>query len=131
MLSYAVPDGYERLEKPLALARAQYRPIKGLHVLMRFQRLRRSRVDGESVQLQWSEWSLGEIVKQRSAPGLVDIQWPDVGRRTSELNLAEYGGGPEDGPKACWVFCKKYKADRSGIVILCIVIPVQNTTFIL
>lgn len=29
--------------------------------------------------------------------GLVDILWPDVGRRTSNLNLLQYGGGPAVG----------------------------------
>ena len=47
------------------------------------------------VTLHWCEWELGKIVKQRSSPGLVDIEWPDVGRRTSKLSLGEYGGGPE------------------------------------
>ena len=78
-----------------------------MYVLMRFQRTRRSRVDRNLVTLHWCEWELGKIVKQRSSPGLVDIEWPDVGRRTSKLSLGEYGGGPEDGPNPCWVFCRK------------------------
>ena len=78
-----------------------------MFVLMRFQRTRRVRVDGNPVSQQWSEWELGEVVKQRVTRGLVDINWPDVGRRTSKLNLEEYGGGPDDGPAPTWVFCRK------------------------
>ena len=79
-----------------------------MYVLMRFQCTRRSRVDGNLVTLHWCEWELGKIVKQRSSPGLVNIKWPDVGRRTSKLSLGEYGGGPEDGPNPCRVFCRKW-----------------------
>ena len=102
--SFAVPDGYERVARPVFWDHAQ---LVGYYVLMRFQRSRRTRVDGNPVTVQWSEWSLGKVVKQRTAPGSVDIMWPDVGRRTSKLDLDQYGGGSEDGPGACWVFCRK------------------------
>ena len=99
--SFAVPRGFGRVEKPFAFPSM----LVGLFVLMRFQRTRKRRREGVQVVEQWCEWELGRIVKQRSQPGLVDIQWPDVGRRTSKLVLNEYGGGRADGPGPTWVFC--------------------------
>ena len=101
--SFVVPDGFVRVAKPAVLPRN----VLGWHVLMRFARTRRSRLDGGHVITQWCEWSLGKVVKLRTVAGLVDIMWDDVGKRTSKLNLDEYGGGEADGPIPTWVFCQK------------------------
>ena len=101
--SFVVPDGFVRVAKPAVLPRN----VLGWHVLMRFARTRRSRRDGGHVITQWCEWSLGKVVKLRTVAGLVDIMWDDVGKRTSKLNLDEYGGGEADGPIPTWVFCQK------------------------
>ena len=103
--SYAVPEGFERLARPSEFPRDCL--ARGLYVLMRFTRNRVIRRDGQQTNQEWCEWALGRVTKQRATLGVVDIMWDDVGRKSSKLNLHEYGGGREDGPQPTWIFCKK------------------------
>ena len=103
--SYAVPEGFERLARPSEFPRDCL--ARGLYVLMRFTRNRVIRRDGQQTNQEWCEWALGRVTKQRATLGVVDIMWDDVGRKSSKLNLDEYGGGREDGPQPTWIFCKK------------------------